>query len=264
MSDPVPPSEGEDLVAPGGPEPIEPAADIEPLLPEITQDLEPPAFTDQAAEASLQAAEGQAPVQASLPDRQVEELPTGKGVVARYGVVRSVGLFQHDLEGPLRVGTKVVVRSERGLELAEVLTNVTDAPAPGGITRDQLTEHLRIAGSEYPFHRKGRLLRLANDQDLIDQRHLAGSACEEAQYCRKQIRELRLDMKLVTVEHLLGGERIIFYFTAENRVDFRELVRRLANQFRTRIEMRQVARGTRPGWWATSSAAGAAAAARVS
>jgi len=47
-------------------------------------------------------------------------------------------------------------------------------------------------------------------------------------------------MRLVTVEHLLGGERIIFYFSSETRVDFRDLVRLLATQFRTRIEMRQV------------------------
>jgi len=47
-------------------------------------------------------------------------------------------------------------------------------------------------------------------------------------------------MKLISVEHLLGGERIIFNFSAENRVDFRELVRRLAREYRTRIEMRQV------------------------
>jgi cell fate regulator YaaT (PSP1 superfamily) len=84
------------------------------------------------------------------------------------------------------------------------------------------------------------LFRSANQQDIIDQRHLDSSAGEEYGFCRKLIRELELEMKLVAVEHLLGGERIIFYFTAEHRVDFRELVRRLAGQYRTRIEMRQV------------------------
>ena len=109
-----------------------------------------------------------------------------------------------------------------------------------------------------------RLLRLANAQDLIDQRHLASSAHEEAQYCRKQIRELKLDMKLVTVEHLLGGERIIFYFTSENRVDFRELVRRLAGQYRTRIEMRQVGARDEARLVADYERCGRAAAARAS
>jgi len=60
------------------------------------------------------------------------------------------------------------------------------------------------------------------------------------QFSRAMIREMDLPMKLVDVEMLLGGERIIFYFMSEGRVDFRELVRRLAGEFHTRIEMRQV------------------------
>ena len=75
---------------------------------------------------------------------------------------------------------------------------------------------------------------------ILPSRLVDGSAREGGTFCREQIRELGLKMKLVTVEHLLGGERIIFYFLAEHRVDFRELVRRLASQYRTRIEMRQV------------------------
>lgn len=217
MSEPTWPSDRAGPDAQGAPEPTadQPAQDQEPHAP------------------PERAPEGQAP-------SQEQELPVSKAVVARYGVLRSLGLFRHDLEESLRVGTKVVVRSERGLELAEVVASISETPGLGSITREQLTEHLRCGGSEYPFYRNGRLLRLANAQDLIDQRHLASSAREEAQYCRKEIRELKLDMKLVTVEHLLGGERIIFYFSSENRVDFRELVRRLASQFRTRIEMRQV------------------------
>ncbi|MCJ7543256.1 MAG: hypothetical protein MUP47_01615 [Phycisphaerae bacterium] len=234
MSDPAVPSDGAGFAAQDAresavpPEATEPAA--ERPAGEQGQDLP---VADQAPGASAQVTEG--PVQL-----RAEELPSGKAIVARYGVLRSLGLFQPDLEESLRTGTKVVVRSERGLELADVVTNLGDATGVGSITREQLTGHLRCAGEEYPFYRNGRLLRLANAQDLIDQRHLAGSAHEEAQYCRKEIRELKLDMKLVTVEHLLGGERIIFYFSSENRVDFRELVRRLASQFRTRIEMRQV------------------------
>ena len=230
MSDTTPPSDGAGSASQGDPESIVAPLPREPAIP-------PPPAQDAA---------DQAPPQEELPTQPAEgqpqqaELPSGRAVVARYGVLRALGLFHHDLEEPLRVGTKLVVRSERGLELAEALTNVADTPGPATITREQLAEHLRIAGSEYPFYRNGRVLRLANTQDLIDDRHLAASAREEAQYCRKEIREMRLDMKVVTVEHLLGGERIIFYFCAENRVDFRELVRRLASQFRTRIEMRQV------------------------
>ncbi len=58
--------------------------------------------------------------------------------------------------------------------------------------------------------------------------------------CRKIVNELKLSMHLVRVERYFNGAKIIFYFTAESRVDFRELVRRLVSEFRTRVEMRQI------------------------
>ena len=100
--------------------------------------------------------------------------------------------------------------------------------------------YLRANGEDYPFSRRGRVLRVANAQDLNDQQHLDRSAGEVVAYCREQIKQVGLDMKLIEVEHLLGGERIVFFFTAEHRVDFRELVRHLAGRYHTRIEMRQL------------------------
>ena len=154
--------------------------------------------------------------------------------------MRNIGWFRHDLEDRPRIGAKVVVRTERGVELGEVLAAVEDEPDFRGLSTGRVKQFLTDSGPEYPFHRNGRLLRLANPQDEIDHRHLQSAAREERAYCREQIRDIGSKMKLVSVEHLLGGERIIFYFTAEQRVDFRELVRRLASQYRTRIEMRQV------------------------
>jgi cell fate regulator YaaT (PSP1 superfamily) len=58
--------------------------------------------------------------------------------------------------------------------------------------------------------------------------------------CQQEIKRLDLEMKLVDVEHLYGGERVVIYYLAEGRVDFRELVKSLANEFQTRIEMRQI------------------------
>ncbi len=167
-------------------------------------------------------------------------------LVARYGYMRSIGEFRHNLSNAPVPGERVVVRTERGVELAEVLTPVQGAEegCPSGcsvcISPPQLNGFLEQCGPEYPFRRDGRVLRMANHQDVIDQRHLESNTHDEASFCRQQIKELNLDMKLIAVEHLLGGERIVFYFTAEHRVDFRELVRRLASQYHTRIEMRQV------------------------
>ena len=58
--------------------------------------------------------------------------------------------------------------------------------------------------------------------------------------CQKYVGDLGLAMQLVDVEHIFGGERVVIYYLAENRVDFRELVKLLAGEFQTRIEMRQI------------------------
>ena len=86
----------------------------------------------------------------------------------------------------------------------------------------------------------GRVLRLATSSDLSEERHLEKIANDEMEYCRKLAGEMGLSMKIVATEHIFGGERIIFYFMSEARVDFRELVKKLAHEYQTRIEMRQV------------------------
>jgi cell fate regulator YaaT (PSP1 superfamily) len=170
--------------------------------------------------------------------------PNGQTLVCRYGQMRYIGEFRHNLDAPPSPGQHAVVRTDRGVEMGEVLSAVDrkggSCCPPKVLTGEKLQTFLDQAGSEFPFRRTGRVLRVANQQDLNEYHHMQGSAGEAGQYCREQIRKRNLPMKLVTVEHLLGGERIVFYFTAETRVDFRELVRDLASQFRTRIEMRQV------------------------
>lgn len=205
------------------------------------QQTAPDAGGDQSAESrgtppDPQAQPGDRAAQTRPPARK----KPGPSVVARYGLMRQVGQFRYNLDDPPRPGTQVVVRTERGVELGEVITDVGAKTCYGCIQTQRLLDYLDANGPDYPFRRDGKLLRLANPQDVIDHRHLQNSAREEGVFCRRQIRELDLGMKLVTVEHLLGGERIIFYFAAESRVDFRELVRGLAGQYRTRIEMRQV------------------------
>ncbi|MCK4284021.1 MAG: stage 0 sporulation protein, partial [Candidatus Brocadiae bacterium] len=87
----------------------------------------------------------------------------------------------------------------------------------------------------------GKVLRRATSEDFRKMREIRLKSCPaEEQYCRNRIRELELPMKLVHVEHLFGGEKIIFYFLADGRVDFRELVKDLAGQYHTRIEMKQI------------------------
>jgi cell fate regulator YaaT (PSP1 superfamily) len=76
--------------------------------------------------------------------------------------------------------------------------------------------------------------------DHQDAARLRQSESQEFDTCRLFIAQRSLQMELVNVEHLFGSERIVFYFLAEKRVDFRELVKDLAREYRTRIEMRQI------------------------
>ncbi len=199
-----------------------------------------------ADSAPSQDSQNQTPDASSTPPAQPEEdspknTSRRNSAVVRYGYMANVGEFRHNLDHPLKPGRKVVIRTERGVELGEVLAEVTDdEDRPDGVAPDRLEQYIRDNGNDYPFRRGGRILREAGEQDIIDHRHLHSQAREQAAFCMEQARQLTLDMKVVTVEHLLGGERIVFYFSAENRVDFRELVKRLAGEYRTRIEMRQV------------------------
>ena len=220
---------------------------------DLAERAEEPAAIDESSPADAGPPEepGDEPTDVTAAQPTTGEQPAGeepseapakpkRSVVARYGHMRSVGQFRYNLDRVPRVGEKVVVRTERGVELGEVLADVCDHTCHGRLEAEQLKTFVKSNGPEYPFRRDGKVLRLANPQDVIDQRHLDSSAREEGAFCRQLIRQLELKMRLVAVEHLLGGERILFYFSAETRVDFRELVRQLASQYRTRIEMRQV------------------------
>ena len=160
-------------------------------------------------------------------------------VVARYGRMKHIGMFRHDLDPPPKMAETVVLRTDRGAELGKVLACVGGS-CSRCLDPRSLNSYVAACGSDYPFGRKGKVLRIATPQDFNDQQHLDRSASEEADFCRKQIDGLGMEMKIIDVEHLLGGERIVFFFTAEHRVDFRELVRKLAAEYHTRIEMRQV------------------------
>jgi cell fate regulator YaaT (PSP1 superfamily) len=138
----------------------------------------------------------------------------------RYGSMLSVAPFSAR-SGPLRRGDRCVVRTERGTELGVVVNPVPETENAGKPA--------------------GEILRLATEEDLAAHAAIIrDTEAREGAFCREKVKALNLPMKLVKVEHLFGGEKIIFYFTAAGRVDFRELVKELAREYRTRIEMRQI------------------------
>lgn len=142
-------------------------------------------------------------------------------VGVRFRPAGKIYYFDPNGEGYL-VGEKVIVETARGLELGEVCCGnreVDDA---------QITPPLK------------KVVRRATGKDQ-DQSEANRAREKEARLtCAAKIRDHGLPMSLVDAEYTFDGQKLIFYFTAESRVDFRELVRDLAGTFRTRIELRQI------------------------
>jgi cell fate regulator YaaT (PSP1 superfamily) len=130
---------------------------------------------------------------------------------------------QSALGKPLRAGTPLVVEIEGGLSFGRV----SGFPARSDPTPPR-TEN------------GARMLRVATDEDVAIRRRQQAREREAFRIALLKVRERGLAMKLTRVEQLYDGSRLVFYFTADGRVDFRELVRELAAEFRSRIEMRQI------------------------
>lgn len=124
----------------------------------------------------------------------------------------------HDLE--LRVGDRCIVTTDRGVELGIVVN---------GRKANNLAEQ-----------KSHKALRKATERDLYLNEKKQEKEDFAYRLCKKRIKARELAMKLSKVECVFDGSRIIFYFTADHRVDFRELVKDLARELRTRIEMRQI------------------------
>jgi len=146
--------------------------------------------------------------------------------IVRFGAMRHLGLFHWHRPRVLAWGTQVVVQTERGREAGMTLREATP----------EVLSHLRSGGS-LP---RGTILRVMTETDRAELARIAQQEKEDFRVCKRHVKQLGLPMKLVRVERLLAGERLVVYFVAERRVDFRELVRTLARHFRTRIEMRQI------------------------
>ncbi len=151
------------------------------------------------------------------------DAPTNRYVV-RYGIARQVGEFSAKSPATINRGTHVIIRSDRGVEWGEVLCPASDR------TREYLSSTVEM----------GSILREANPEDFDKRETLRAKERDEFRGGQDMINERKLQMQLVDVEHLFGDERLVFYYLAENRVDFRELVKALAKSFHTRIEMRQI------------------------
>lgn len=164
-----------------------------------------------------------------------------KYLLVRYGQMNTLALFEHDQIQVPKIPTRVVVKTERGLELGYLVGQLS-AYRAGHLkyNPEQLGQYFQDSEIEFSCDPVGKFVRYATPADVSEERHLRQIVKTETETCRRFINELNLPMKIIDAEHILGGERIIYYFRADGRVDFRELVKKLAHEYQTRIEMRQI------------------------
>lgn len=143
--------------------------------------------------------------------------------LVRYGAMRLLGVFDAPGEDNYQRGLRVIARTDRGLEAGEVLCPAS-AEAVAGLK---------------DLH-EGQILRKMSPDDAREIARIDQRRSEQLAVCQASIDKIGLQMQLVDIEQVFGGERIVVYYLAEGRVDFRELVRLLAGEFQTRIEMRQI------------------------
>lgn len=122
----------------------------------------------------------------------------------------------------IKKGQQVIVETARGIEFGHVVMG------PKEVEEDQITQPLKS------------VIRLANNEDRKIEERNREKEKEAFQICLEKIRKHKLEMKLIDAEYTFDNNKVLFYFTADGRIDFRELVKDLAAVFRTRIELRQI------------------------
>ena len=122
----------------------------------------------------------------------------------------------------IKQGDNVIVETARGVEFGRVVSG------PKDVKDEDVVQPLKS------------VIRLATDQDRKTVEKNKQKEKEAFKICLEKIRKHKLEMKLIDVEYTFDGNKILFYFTADGRIDFRELVKDLAAVFRTRIELRQI------------------------
>ena len=144
-----------------------------------------------------------------------------KVIGVRFRTAGKVYFFD-PLQFEIKRGDNVIVETARGIEFGTVVSDVRE------VEDDSVVQPLKP------------VLRLANQRDREQEAGNKRKEKEAFQICQEKIRKHGLEMKLIDVEYTFDNNKLLFYFTADGRIDFRELVKDLAGVFKTRIELRQI------------------------
>ena len=168
--------------------------------------------------------------------------------IVRHGAMRAVGIFAVPAGATFQRGDDVVIRGDRGVEVGHVL-------CPG--TPECI--------AKLPDPTRGEIIRRMTDEDRTKAADLKLRMERELESACQAVARRRMPMDFVDIEHLFGGERIVFYFLSEKRVDFRELVKELARES-SRLGSscgRSACATRRSSWRTTATAASPSAATRT-
>ncbi len=137
---------------------------------------------------------------------------------------RKAGKVYYFAPGKLNIKAqdKVIVETARGVEFGSVVIGITD------MEDEKITQPLKP------------VIRVATEEDIIAENKNREKEAEAFTICLEKIKKHELQMKLINAEYTFDNNKLLFYFTADGRIDFRELVKDLAAIFRTRIELRQI------------------------
>ena len=155
-------------------------------------------------------------------EKEEKKMSAGRKIVGvRF---RSAGKIYYFDPGELEIkrGAKVIVETSRGVEFGSVVGD------PMFLENKKISQPLK------------QVIRLATEEDIEREASNRRREREAFKVCQEKIRRHDLDVKLIDAEYTFDNSKILFYFTADGRVDFRDLVRDLAGVFRTRIELRQI------------------------
>lgn len=130
--------------------------------------------------------------------------------------------FFDPLEYEIKRGDHVIVETARGIEFGTVVSDIRE------VEEDKVVQPLKP------------VIRIANQRDVEQEQANRQKEKEAFQICLEKIRKHNLEMKLIDAEYTFDNNKVLFYFTADGRIDFRELVKDLASVFKTRIELRQI------------------------
>lgn len=188
----------------------------------------------------------EADLQAAEADRKAyEALKPPETIVVRYGSMKLIGEFPYRGRAKPGCGSRVVVRTHRGVELGEMLTSTCpNSGCSKSVSRQDMLRYFENSGGrDYPFSTRGEVLRIATREDMDKQASIEQSKHGLKMAARREAEALGLPVKIVDAEPILGGQSITYYYSSEQRVDpsqLRKLADALQPDRRTRVDLRQV------------------------